>query len=933
MPRTSGAKDKKKRSRKNYHLVNPVLGQIDKLKIDPHTRNNMKAKLLGYAELVDDGKDEYKEKIYELIRQAGKLCKAGGWPTVINNVLSNPIDLETNVLSKFDEDALPYLLFLRTLTKDANWNEPVDENIGDGYKIHIFKKENGIYSGHLMDKNSNIMMEFRDQTLPILASMIATKIGGESNTDEYGKDYEEMESQEVEVIEDYPVEEQEVFNSEDMEVAEPMQNPKKTSINIDKEGNISIEIMKSIKESKMNIRQMLSELYDELKKSNADDEGHEYIKTTKHNGGVQHWYKDPETGKIIEKEKAPNDEKNKDLEELVGVINDLADKVNQIEEEHNQLMEEPKKPDEAPLSEDEEKELAENLKEGENNEDETPKIAQKLEEKKEELDQKDEEIKEEDEEKVRNDDEVVKTPKNSYKKDVNEEVEADKPSSNIEEKMEEGEESEVEAKESPEEAKEEVEHAAEELAAHANEDQASKIIAKLKEKFPNLSKAQEDKIIEYINKGKVRGIPDGTGPYGAGRGPGEGKADGAGLEEQKDKKSCGMKHKAEMDETPAKEDEEELKKKQGVPEGVDPAKHERCVKEVKKQGKDKESAIRICNASMKKSRLQRMWKVFNINMPESLEKEEDINLAKSGARILMDKVMNQGKDLEKATDIAIKTMEEKYGEDFAKCGDMIEYFSKNPEKLEKKKEVKKSSYSVKEREIEDYKEMLKAKEQDAEDRFNIKEYEGNEIKGTDLVKMAKSDVNEKIEKMIKGEKPDFSEFKEFNPENLKKSTEEYEIEKLNKATAERNWNVPEWKDPSNDTSISKEIVSDINESIKKSLQPKPKDIDWGEEFKPFVEEEVKKSMNKEETESEKFNKSKQVDFWTKEDEKLEKASEAKFEVDEKNDDKEEKKKVDEGCKEYKERKAKRKEDDVVENVPECVEGELEENIIESGEEK
>ena len=44
-----------------------------------------------------------------------------------------------------------------------------------------------------------------------------------------------------------------------------------------------------------------------------------------------------------------------------------------------------------------------------------------------------------------------------------------------------------------------------------------------------------------------------------------------------------------------------LYKKQGVPKGVDPAKHERCVMDVKADGKDKSSAFAICNASMNKS--------------------------------------------------------------------------------------------------------------------------------------------------------------------------------------------------------------------------------------------------------------------------------------------------------------------------------------------
>ena len=53
-----------------------------------------------------------------------------------------------------------------------------------------------------------------------------------------------------------------------------------------------------------------------------------------------------------------------------------------------------------------------------------------------------------------------------------------------------------------------------------------------------------------------------------------------------------------------KKGDEDLEKKQGVPEGVDPAKHERCVLDVKADGKDKSSAYAICNASMNKSEIE-----------------------------------------------------------------------------------------------------------------------------------------------------------------------------------------------------------------------------------------------------------------------------------------------------------------------------------------
>lgn len=71
------------------------------------------------------------------------------------------------------------------------------------------------------------------------------------------------------------------------------------------------------------------------------------------------------------------------------------------------------------------------------------------------------------------------------------------------------------------------------------------------------------------------------------------------------KKADGPKEKSEYDSKTmgAKEEYEgksKMEKKQGVPKGVDSAKHERCVKDVKKQGHNKSSAYAICNAALNK---------------------------------------------------------------------------------------------------------------------------------------------------------------------------------------------------------------------------------------------------------------------------------------------------------------------------------------------
>lgn len=67
-----------------------------------------------------------------------------------------------------------------------------------------------------------------------------------------------------------------------------------------------------------------------------------------------------------------------------------------------------------------------------------------------------------------------------------------------------------------------------------------------------------------------------------------------------------MEHRAQAGKEKAEKSYEnfvtksKLEKKQGVPEGVDPAKHEDCVHDVKAEGHGKVSAIKICNASMSK---------------------------------------------------------------------------------------------------------------------------------------------------------------------------------------------------------------------------------------------------------------------------------------------------------------------------------------------
>lgn len=75
-----------------------------------------------------------------------------------------------------------------------------------------------------------------------------------------------------------------------------------------------------------------------------------------------------------------------------------------------------------------------------------------------------------------------------------------------------------------------------------------------------------------------------------------------------------------------KEEAEELKKR--APKGVDPAKHERCVKEVKEQGHSVGSAHAICTSSMKKSEETEM-KFDEKTLSEMIGRMQERGLEKS----------------------------------------------------------------------------------------------------------------------------------------------------------------------------------------------------------------------------------------------------------------------------------------------------------------
>ena len=114
--------------------------------------------------------------------------------------------------------------------------------------------------------------------------------------------------------------------------------------------------------------------------------------------------------------------------------------------------------------------------------------------------------------------------------------------------------------------------------------------AAAKDKSPKMKKSDWEELEEMVEEvEKAYGVKAGKGLFGkppkargVGISTGSGSTGGYGV----------------------KKGDENLEKKQGVPKGVDPAKHERCVMDVKADGKDKSSAYAICNSSMNKSEIE-----------------------------------------------------------------------------------------------------------------------------------------------------------------------------------------------------------------------------------------------------------------------------------------------------------------------------------------
>ena len=161
--------------------------------------------------------------------------------------------------------------------------------------------------------------------------------------------------------------------------------------------------------------------------------------------------------------------------------------------------------------------------------------------------------------------------------------------------------------------------------------------AAAKDKSPKMKKSDWEELEEMIEEvEKAYGVKAGKGLFGkppkargVGISTGSGSTGGYGV----------------------KKGDEDLEKKQGVPKGVDPAKHERCVMDVKADGKDKSSAYAICNASMNKSEIEleidelsKTMEFATMNPVEEIKKAV-MELGPEGVRKAMPTMTNENKIL------------------------------------------------------------------------------------------------------------------------------------------------------------------------------------------------------------------------------------------------------------------------------------------------
>lgn len=772
--------------------------------------------------------------------------KKANYPAALSSSISYPVNLSDNILAQYDQNALPILILLRQNLKDQNLHDPVDIPIQD-HTIHIYKKEPTIYNGRLLDKFGTVF-EFKDQTLPIVSSMIAAKLEILNQVDEA----------EEKAVDEVVTDSAQLDSAPTMAMAEPTPPPpqevnsvpappKGVRMHICPDGHINIEILKSLGEK--NLMKDTLEIYEAVEKAAKpqqadpaaaagaaggddqedpqagmlDEEGHEYLKSSDHDGGKQYWYKDPETGKVLEKPNAPKGhadyDMNPSIEEMSDQVASLTKMVKKLQKDVA-AVKAPKEEGKAPKVDDA-----------------APKMGGKAEEKP--LDDKDPNAKVDGKDlKPAGGDEGV--DKDGEQLETENKLTNEKRKESLKDGVENDDKDmeTVDADGTKDKKEPEVEGA-----PKKDKKKDDKVAKALKAKYPTLSGEKIDQLVKaHQEKSEVKQEVDPIRKALKDKYP-----------TLSDKKIDELVQKAMKKGDVTKKEAKEIAQEEA---GSAVKMHN---KKLHKEESDKDgNATKDVKDVKKSSRLQRMWKVFSIEMPEELKTKDDVKKANAGASILKSRIMNQGKDDPTAENIVRNTLKEKYGDVF-KSVVLFKEAIQSPTTKKQLEAVEKSrkmdAFTVNEEvEIQSPAHMHELRKMDSDVRFGQPVYKSAQ---ETLVREVKSNVNEQVVNLTKAKPIDWSDRKdkEYSEGDVKKSLngEKTQLDHMVKARTDANWNIPEWK-PEGEKALVQEVKSDVNDKVAKSrdASKNKKDVDWSDMgHKLFDEDQVKKSLNGPKTKKEK----------------------------------------------------------------------------------
>ena len=360
---------------RNVHRVANVLtviyGHKEEINQELKAKNPSEAKL-----------EEQANKLLDYIKNTSKLVKSEyvdndlekSLDVIVNTDRTSadvPVSLRTNIEAMNNKFAEYYINRLKDEVKELDLYEPKDFNIESEnglYNINISKSSDNMYKGVLRNRDGINIMEFDNQTPEIIGNMILTKIGMPLNNQELMDDDDI-----IEVSLGHNPLMDEIIDEIVEEKIEEKLSEKRPSINVSvsPEGQVDIEIKKS-KENNMNFSEELVKALDienekveenlekaegekgevedvikpvnskEDKNDSADDSMEpsddsadlDYVGISEYDGGKQYWYKDKATGRIYEKDNAPEEHEDYDSS---SSINELKNKISALEDQINKL--------------------------------------------------------------------------------------------------------------------------------------------------------------------------------------------------------------------------------------------------------------------------------------------------------------------------------------------------------------------------------------------------------------------------------------------------------------------------------------------------------------------------------------------------------------------------------------------------------------------